>query len=211
MDYFISDLHLGHKRIIEFERFEFNTIEEHDRFVIDSIKSRVKEKDTLYLAGDVGSLDMLDEIKCRKIFIAGNHDKYSKAKYLEKFDEVYMFPIYYNRRVLVSHYPHPVEDHILNIHGHLHGATLNKPNHINVSAAMINYKPISSKEILGMIARLPNAKQKFLEEWYADLYVFDNNRRDNYDVIMDDNNLIKLEETIKHRERIFETKESEGD
>ena len=32
--YILSDTHFGHKKILDFERFNFKSIEEHDDFII---------------------------------------------------------------------------------------------------------------------------------------------------------------------------------
>lgn len=207
MIYFISDLHFGHQTIRNVERFEFETIEEHDKKLVEIINSVVKDTDTLYILGDIGNIEPVRLINGRKILIKGNHDKMSRNKYLGYFAEVYDYPVYFNRRVLLSHEPHPVEDHILNIHGHLHGSVLDSKNHLNLSAAMVDYKPMSENDIQKHIAELPKANRKFLQEWFADLYVFSDTKRFNDDVIMDENNKVKLKETIEHRKTFFSQKE----
>lgn len=39
MRYFISDLHMGHENVINFERHQFKTIEEHDNYIAIVIKN----------------------------------------------------------------------------------------------------------------------------------------------------------------------------
>lgn len=170
MNYFISDLHFSHKNIIKFERTEFPTIEEHNEYIVKSINKKVKNTDTLYILGDIGEVSLIRELNGRKILLKGNHDKRSNKEYLGYFAEVYDNPFYFNRRILLSHFPHPVEDHILNVHGHMHNSIMSKDNYLNLSAKMVNYTPISEKELTGIVNKLPKENRKFMEEWFAPYY-----------------------------------------
>lgn len=200
-DFFISDTHFGHKAIIRFERTQFATIEEHDNYIIEKVNQTVKVSDTLYILGDVGNLEKVRLLNGRKILVLGNHDKMSKKIYEGYFAEVYEMPFYYNKRVLLSHIPEPVDKHILNVHGHLHGAVLNSDNHYNVSLALIGFTPVSEKDLQRIISRLPKQNYKFLEEWYADMYRFSDLSRT--DVVFDDTGLIDLPASIKYRKTLF--------
>lgn len=204
MEYFISDLHFNHSNILKFERQEFKTIEEHNEFIIASINRVVTKFDTLYLLGDLGDdLELIKRLNGKKILVMGNHDKQAKYKYHEVFDEVYDTPIYLNKRVVLSHIPIPVTQGTLNVHGHLHGSKLNSGNYLNVSAMLINYKPISLKVLDIKVSNLVKDSHKFLEEWYAHMYMFVQNRTD---VVFEPNGLIELEaskllrDSIKHDE-----------
>lgn len=56
MKYIISDTHLGHHKILEFEpdRLQFcKDMEEHDQVILDNWNSVVTPKDTVYHLGDV--------------------------------------------------------------------------------------------------------------------------------------------------------------
>ena len=209
MEYFISDLHLGHKRIICFERTDCKTIEEHDDKVIETINSKIKATDTLYVLGDVGDLSRIPEIKGRKILLKGNHDKRSDKEYKGYFAEVIDYPFYITNRIFLSHYPHPVEDHVLNVHGHLHGAIVDKKNYLNVSAYLVNYMPVSIKELQKITSELPQEKRKFLCEWYKEDYKFlvgkDNEVRE--DVLLEKNGKIKYQETVELRRKMYRSAE----
>lgn len=176
MDYFISDTHLGHSNIIDFERTEFASIEEHDEFVKNAITSKVKSDDVLYVLGDVGSLDdenieFWQNLPCKTILIRGNHDT-QKAKLLQAFDEVSDVPIFYRKRVLLSHEPLPVTSETINVHGHLHGAKLRSANHWNISFREVGYQLVTEKEVLSFMSSMPKISQDFMFEWYAALYDF---------------------------------------
>lgn len=204
MIYFISDFHFGHKNILNFERKQFNTIEEHDQYIISIYNKVVKKDDTCYILGDIGAsgFNVSKEylIKCfkqlngKKIIILGNHDRYPKSFYKELYGvtEVYDHPVYLSKRIALSHEPIKVDDDVLNIHGHLHGATLNLPNYLTVSAHLINYKPVSYKLIMNILNKIPKCSKRFMEEWYAEYYNFSEKRND---IIYKDNGLIDIHAT----------------
>ena len=197
MDYFISDLHLGHQRVLEFERSEFKTINEHDNFIINILK-KLKETDTLYILGDVGfNINLLKEIKAKKILVKGNHDKFGINKYNEVFDQIYNYPIYYRNNILLSHYPVPVTQNVLNVHGHLHSSVLDLPNYKNANIAINDYQILTARQLEILSMRLPPINNDFLKEWYAEYYKFIPKYRNSNDVIVDENNRIKLKETLE--------------
>lgn len=186
MIYFISDFHFGHKNILNFERNQFNTIEEHDQYIISMYNKIVKRDDTCYILGDLGAagfrvseaylIECFKQLNGHKIIILGNHDRYSKSFYrgLYGVKEVYDHPIYISKRIALSHDPIKVDDDVLNIHGHLHNATLTLPNYITVSAHLIDYKPMSYKKIMNKLSKIPKCSKRFMEEWYAEYYNFTN-------------------------------------
>lgn len=195
--YFISDPHFGHTNILKLERSRFSTIEEHDAYIIERINKTVSLTDTLYILGDIGSLDKARLLNGRKILIMGNHDKRNKAEFESVFAEVYDTPLYVSKRIVLSHEPILVNSSILNAHGHLHGSCLDSDNHFNLSAALIDYTPVEYSELATMAGKLPKESIRFLEEWYADKYVFSSSLRS--DVIMDADNHILLAQTIEFR------------
>lgn len=177
MDYFTADPHLSHSNIIKFERTQFLTIEEHDEFVKNAIKSQVSKSDNLYILGDVGELSSDNilywrSLPCKTILIRGNHDN-QKQKCLEAFDVVSDVPIFYRKRVLLSHEPLPVTNETINLHGHLHNSHLNRSNYVNLSIHVADYKLMNSKQVDKMIATTSKMSQHFMYEWYAKDYVFD--------------------------------------
>lgn len=206
--YFISDLHFGHTNLLRFERSEFETIEEHDNFIIETINKTVKLNDVLYILGDIGNADKVRLLNGRKILIMGNHDKRSVHEYRTFFSEVYEHPIYYNTRILLSHYPHPVDQGILNLHGHLHGSWLESDNHFNLSAAMIKYRPVAAEVFTNKTGSMPKNNYKFLEEWHADKYVFAKTKED---VVVDENNKILLKETKELRKQRYQQNDEAGE
>lgn len=175
MDYFISDTHFGHKNILTFERTQFKTIQEHDDFIWKKL-GKLTVNDTLYHLGDFGVLDETTTARwkalpCKTILIRGNHDG-SIGQLKAIFDEVHNEPVFYKKRILLSHEPLPVTDGTLNVHGHLHSARLNKPNYLNISMHMVDYKLITEKDLVKYLTILPKDNFKFMFEWYAEDYEF---------------------------------------
>lgn len=171
MDKFISDPHLSHDNIIKFERTQFKTIKEHDDYIKNLITTNLHPNDTLYVLGDIGemsrdNIQFWKNLKCKTILIRGNHDT-QKQKLLQAFDIVSDVPIFYNKRILLSHEPLPVTNETINIHGHLHGAYLDSDNHVNLSIHMANYKIWTEKMLEKLVMQQPKISQKFMFEWYA--------------------------------------------
>lgn len=203
--WFFSDPHFNHTNILKYERTEFETIEEHNEFIIKQINKTISLDDTLVCLGDIGTgwKECFDKIKkCKKILLLGNHDKENKINYKQYFNEVYDGPLFVNKFIVVSHEPIPVSEHFLNIHGHLHCSNLddNNINHKNVSVKMNNYKLFSLSDAYDLIMDKPRIRARFLSEWYADNYVFTNERIDCY--IYKDTGHIIPQETIKEALKI---------
>ena len=52
MNYYIADLHLGHKNIIRLSNRPFHSVEEMDQTIINNINKTIKPEDDLYILGD---------------------------------------------------------------------------------------------------------------------------------------------------------------
>ena len=83
MIYFTSDLHLGHRAVIEMNDRPFSDIEEMNKVLIDNINTRVKQNDTLYILGDLSfriplseANRLIQQIQCKnKYLLILNNDK----------------------------------------------------------------------------------------------------------------------------------------
>lgn len=182
MDKFISDPHLSHENIIKFERTQFETIKEHDDYIKNLIIKNLHPHDTLYILGDVGEMSQNNiqfwkNLKCKTILIRGNHDT-QKQKLLQAFDVVSDVPIFYNKRILLSHEPLPVTNETINVHGHLHGAYLDSDNHVNLSIHMAHYEIWTEKMLEKLVMQKPKISQRFMFEWYANKYIFTTEKLD---------------------------------
>lgn len=159
--YHISDLHLGHKKILEFAK-EFRgfatTVEEHDEILTDMIASRCNKRDILYVHGDVcmqlEKLSLLNKCKSDKILIRGNHDKFPLEEYLKVFDNVEGFAR--RKAAWLSHAPiHPQElRNKINIHGHVHqqsiltGLLKLDQRYVNVCVENCRGVPVNYQDII---------------------------------------------------------------
>lgn len=80
MRYFISDLHIGHRNIIDYCDRGFSSVEEMDSYILDHLNSTIKEEDTLIILGDISlnhnkAVEFLSKLKFKKVIISGNHDR----------------------------------------------------------------------------------------------------------------------------------------
>lgn len=207
----ISDTHFGHKNIIKFEKTQFSTIEEHDETIIRNWNRVVTRKeDVVYHLGDVGLTkgdylkSAISRLRGYKILIMGNHDRKNASRqyFLDiGFDEVYDNPIYYNAKLLLSHEPAQEafkNPFIHNAHGHLHGSVLALKNFINVSCKYTNFAPMNIEKILKKLPPVKDRDERFLEEWYAEFYKFDDGT-DKKDIAIKKDGIINLEESKKMR------------
>lgn len=80
MNYYIADIHLGHKNCIEFDNRPFRTVEEMDEMIITNWNAVVRDTDDVYIVGDFcyrstrTPIWYLKRLKGRKHLIIGNHD-----------------------------------------------------------------------------------------------------------------------------------------
>lgn len=148
--YFAGDLHFGHIGITKFRPVYHEA--EHRETIIENFNSVLGKRDSLWLMGDIAFSDeMIDQvarITCAyKFLVLGNHDCKNIARWMTVVDNIY--GITKQKGMWLSHAPiHPEELRgKINVHGHVHYATLDDPRYFNVSLENIGYKPISLKEI----------------------------------------------------------------
>jgi len=167
--YFNSDLHLGHRRVLEFHD-EFRTkclgvttIEQHDELIFDLWIDKVTKRDIIYILGDVGyDLDRLKKLPGRKRLLLGNHDVSTAAEYLEVFDDI-IGPVRYKKHWL-SHFPiHESELYGKSvIHGHTHSTGEADKRYVNLSVEMTRGIPINYQDIKnGKFTTFDKVNKKF--------------------------------------------------
>lgn len=153
----IGDTHFGHHKIIlpHFEKAHrnFETIEEHDEVLVYRWNSVVRNRDTVYHLGDVlfglHSFRHLARLNGTKKLVAGNHDVYPTARYLEHFNSV--FGAVKVRDCILTHIPvHESQfyRYRFNVHGHLHSKQLEDRRYICASAEHNNLTPIELDRLL---------------------------------------------------------------
>lgn len=163
--YFISDLHLGHKNIMNFGQRNHADLDEMHIALMEAWNNKVRKmSDIVWVLGDVAmdmqSLKWLDMFNGTKRLVLGNHDTFDYGTYYRHFDKVYHFHKGYKGMVL-THIPiHPNElDYRRwkwNIHGHIHDPHKNNlgDRYVNVNADIIGYAPMSLEELR---ERLPDS------------------------------------------------------
>jgi calcineurin-like phosphoesterase family protein len=128
------------------------TIEQHDKWLIDQINSVVKKRDILYILGDLAfgneNLVNLKKILGQKHLVLGNHDKGDMSLYMPYFQCIYGMKKY--KGFWLSHAPlhHQSRRGLFNIHGHVHQNSVPDPRYINVCVEVLNGVPLSFEQIL---------------------------------------------------------------
>lgn len=80
MNFYIADLHFGHKNIIKYDNRPFDTVEEMDQCLMDRWNNAVGDNDTVYILGDVSwynrriEEDIMSKLNGHKMLVIGNHD-----------------------------------------------------------------------------------------------------------------------------------------
>ncbi len=116
MNYYISDLHFGHKNVLKFDNRPFETIEEMEEVLIHNWNNAVGKQDNVFICGDFiwGKenewLRIVPKLNGNKTLIRGNHclKKDSMSKTLKNMftDIVDYKEITDNgKHVILCHYP----------------------------------------------------------------------------------------------------------
>lgn len=183
MIYFTSDLHIGHKNIVnkvstwedKTSCRDFNDVETMDYNIIYNINNVVEQSDTLYMLGDFAWCNNYEQIVnyrsrlvCNNIhLILGNHDKLID-KYKKKLLEWDIFESidHYKEitiddtKVVMSHYAMRVwnKSHkgSIMLHGHSHG-NLKPYNNFKQMDVGIDthpeFRPYSELEIMKIMSK----------------------------------------------------------
>lgn len=148
--WFTSDTHFGHKGIIQFCSRPFDTVEDHDRTLIDNWNSVVGLKDTVFHLGDfcygnpAKMKEYRNQLNGHIILIKGNHDDRLMNKACEElFDYVtYQMKIIIDGKVVfLNHFPFLCFEHdnpdvytdgtlMYSLFGHVHS----RPNNTSYDA-----------------------------------------------------------------------------
>lgn len=152
--YVIGDTHFGHRKVIEFRPWP--TVEEHDRELVERWNATVRKDDTVWHLGDVclGGRDKLAIVAAlngRKKLVLGNHDTYPLDCYTPHFTKVFGAAEFSD--CILTHIPiHPYQldsRYRLNIHGHMHAATIVGDDRYRcVSAEQVDYRPKLMLDVL---------------------------------------------------------------
>ena len=175
--FFTSDTHFNHNKIIEFCKRPFESIEEHDKTLIDNWNSVVGIDDTVFHLGDFcfgGSpkwKQIREQLNGHIILIKGNHDdkNLQQSLYTLFEDVLYQARIIVNgRNIYLNHFPFLCfahgdvgiykDSYSIQLFGHIHSgpnstssdlkrSSILYPTQYDVGVDNNNYKPISWFEI----------------------------------------------------------------
>ena len=121
MYYLITDMHIGHENIIKL----CNRLENFEKLVFSSWRTRVKPEDTVIHLGDVAwgeeALKHFADLPGRRILIKGNHDGLPDTAYMEAGSMLVCSEIlidFDGIRVFFTHRPKFGHTSDVNIQGH---------------------------------------------------------------------------------------------
>lgn len=182
MNYFISDLHFGHKNCLAFDNRPFGTIEKHDEFIIERWNSVVGMDDDVYILGDISwynttkTLEIFNSLNGNKHLIVGNHDKkLLRNKDIQNlfveivdYKELYLTP---KTSIVLSHYPIPCfRNHYYNwfhLYGHVHTSfEWNMMENVKRQMEELYTTPCEMYNVGAMVSYI-NYKPRTLEEILA--------------------------------------------
>lgn len=160
-EWFTSDDHFGHAKVIEYCNRPFKDVEEMNRVMAERWNARVAPEDTVYHLGDfaMGPAADLDgyrsKLNGRIILIKGNHDRSTGRMLAAGFNEVtgvrYMeidgVKLFLHHQPLHMDVWHLKAD--FHLCGHVHKEFARQGPIINVGVDVRDFEPKSLKELLG--------------------------------------------------------------
>jgi len=187
MEFFTADIHLGHHRLLEYERGDdFKTVEECDEYMLQQWNKKVTRKDTVYIIGDVSmtnskyTIAWLNKANGKKILIKGNHDKKMNGLVRDCFQAIYDFGKEINirlsddtkKKVVLCHYALKVwnRSHYgsWHLYGHSHGNLVDAPNERSWDVGMDNnrYEVLSVPDLEEIMSKkLPHIPIDHHAKW----------------------------------------------
>lgn len=142
MNFYISDTHFGHGNIVRFDESNggkhFESIEEHDKLIIDNWNHVVTNSDNVYILGDFSFLSardtqkIIESLNGAKFLIKGNHDHWEKDGACKKlFQGIYDYKTITDdsHALVLSHYPilfyQGQHRGAIHLYGHVHNTVEN--------------------------------------------------------------------------------------
>ena len=167
MIYYISDTHFGHSNVIKMSNRPFSNVEEMNNQLIKNWNNIITNNDIVYFLGDFSflnkekSIQILEQLKGKKYFIKGNHDKTNWLNIIKALGLIIDWFDYKEisdkgRKVILCHYPLCSWNSQYRGSYHLYGHTHNKvllndefqKNRFNVCVENIGYNPITLDELI---------------------------------------------------------------
>lgn len=184
MIYYVSDLHIGHEKIIKLCNRPFNSLEEMNNALIANWNAKVKPTDEVYIVGDLflhmpeNGDEIISKLNGTKYLIVGNHDwswmdKIDLKKHFKKVSEL-MTIIDRNKTITLCHYPMMDFRGDFLVYGHIHNNTKDfywpllktMDNAFNAGVEINNYEPSTFNELVENNIKYKAKLQKCL--YYVD-------------------------------------------
>ncbi len=168
-NWYISDPHFGHDRIIDLCKRPFNAVREMDDAIVGNIAAAVAPDDDLWIVGDFGFGEtaqqpgyleaIFERLPGRKHLVIGNHDGKRVLKLPWESRQLMAEIREDGAHVVLCHYPMITWRHArhgaLQLFGHVHERWLGSRNSVNVGVDVWDFRPVRLDEIRARAATLP--------------------------------------------------------
>jgi calcineurin-like phosphoesterase family protein len=162
LNYYTSDLHIGHENILIFDKRPFKDLREMHDTLVEKWNKKVSKADHVYILGDFAFSTKAFIKYCSLLngtlhIVPGNHDPKNIKKHNIPgviFHDLIHYIKDEGRPVVLSHYPirewNGFYHKRLHFHGHTHGSIgmSFQPNAFEVGTMCHNFEPVSYDEIL---------------------------------------------------------------
>lgn len=156
--YAISDLHKGHVNMSK--KRGFDSVEAHDEYIVKQWNSAISKKDTVLLLGDItmekDDYSFLNRLNGYKKVVLGNHDQPQHVKSLLQYVNTVAGMVKYKNGIILTHAPihrSEIKRFRINVHGHVHENSLQDNRYFNVSAEVLDFKPILITDIIDIVRK----------------------------------------------------------
>lgn len=137
MNYYISDLHIGHENCLRFDERPFSSTEEMNRCIVANWNAVVGADDDVYILGDFAwkneqGDEVLKKLNGNKYLILGNHDRPTDLMrntfvWIKEYAEI----VDSGKRVVMCHYPiahwKNADRGAIHLYGHIHASRDSRP------------------------------------------------------------------------------------
>lgn len=164
--FFTADTHFCHTSILRMADRPFETIEEHDAYLLDMWNATVGPRDLVYHLGDFAhkaepekAARIFDRLNGVKHLITGNHDLQA-TRALAWASQQDRLPLKIDAdKIMLDHYPSRAwlgsAAGSYQLYGHVHGRIPTWPNSTDAGVDVWDYKPASWPQLRARMAMAP--------------------------------------------------------
>ncbi|MBS5216474.1 MAG: metallophosphoesterase family protein [Clostridiales bacterium] len=169
MNYYISDMHFGHRNVLKYDKRPFSSVEEMDEILISNWNRKVKDHDDIWILGDFcyhsekDPAFYLKQLKGKKHLIVGNHDRVtlssdSAIRYFKSIERMQHIKDG-KENIIMCHFPiadwNAKKRGCYHIYGHIHNARddiyefmRKQERALNAGCMINNYEPATLEELI---------------------------------------------------------------